>query len=85
MADPRVVNPRPAALASCRLRGAVASAAGGGYVLVVGRGSCSSVCDDAVPAKVRAAVTGADVRLQLLGHLASRLHTGPRVWPDAGN
>jgi hypothetical protein len=41
------------------------------------------VCADAVPIKVRVAVTGAGVRLQLLGQLASRLHTGRRVWPDA--
>ena len=42
-------------------------------------GGCS-VCADAVPTKVRAAVTGADVRLRLLGHLASRLHTDRRIW-----
>jgi hypothetical protein len=42
------------------------------------------VCADAVPAKVRAAVAGADFRLPLPGHLASRLPADRRVWPDAG-
>jgi hypothetical protein len=38
-----------------------------------------------VPTKVQAAVTGAGVRLQLPGRLASRPHMDRRVWPDAGN
>jgi hypothetical protein len=52
--------------------------------VVVRLSSDCSVCADAVPARVRAAVTGAGVRLQLLGHLASRVHPDRRVWPDAG-
>jgi hypothetical protein len=45
----------------------------------------ASSCADAVPTKVRAAVTGAGVRLQLLGRLALRPHMDRRVWPDAGH
>ena len=57
-----------------------------GVVVVRLSGDCP-VCADAVPAKVRAGVTGADADacLQLLGCLASRLHTDRRAWPDAGN
>jgi hypothetical protein len=37
-----------------------------------------------VPTKVRVAVTGAGVRLRLLGRLPSCPHMDRRVWRDAG-
>jgi hypothetical protein len=54
-------------------------------VVVVRLGSDCPVGADAVPTEVRAAVTVVGVWLQLLGHLAWRLHTDRRVWPAAGN
>jgi hypothetical protein len=56
-----------------------------GVVVVVRLSSDCPAGADAVPTGARAAVTVAGVRLQLLGHLASHLHTNRRVWPAAGN
>ena len=48
--------------------------AGGGGVVVARLSSDCPVCAYVVPFKVRAAVTGVGVRLELLGHRASRMH-----------